>query len=83
MTKATLELPLEQKAETIGRTSVLNSIWALFAMTVARQALSRRSLVMAVLYLLPVAFTLLDPLQRCGISRTPRRTMSRYSANSS
>ena len=41
------------------RASVANSIWALFAETVVRQALSRRLIVLAVLYALPIVFAVL------------------------
>ena len=42
-----------------GRTSSLNAAFALFSMTLLRQAKSRRLLVLAALYGLPIAFTLL------------------------
>ena len=42
-----------------GRTSSLNSAFALFTMTLMRQVRSRRLLVLAALYGLPIAFTLL------------------------
>jgi ABC-2 type transport system permease protein len=61
MMKATKlpEKPLHLESDALpigtqGRTSALNSIIALFTMTVVRQARSRRLLVLALLYILPI-----------------------------
>ncbi|MDB5351396.1 MAG: hypothetical protein JWN86_2643 [Planctomycetota bacterium] len=61
MTKATLEPARTTNSATPeGRqTSVLNSVSALFTMTLARQARSRRLLVLSLLYILPIGFAVL------------------------
>ncbi len=48
------------------RTSALNSAWALFAMTLASQARSRRLLVLALLYTLPIGLAVLIRYQGAG-----------------
>lgn len=48
------------------RTSALNSAWALFAMTLASQARSRRLLVLALLYALPIGLAVLIRYQGAG-----------------
>lgn len=54
MTKAT---PLKAPAE--ANTSVLNSAWALFTMTVDRQVKSRRCLVLGALFVLPIVLAVM------------------------
>ncbi len=55
-TRGGLEKPAGARPLGRGRTSSLNAAFALFTMTLLRQAKSRRLLVLAALYALPVAF---------------------------
>ena len=69
MTKATLDAPASaSRPRAPARTSALNSAWALFAMTLRSQARSRRLLVLALLYALPIGLAVLTRYQGAGFA---------------
>ena len=72
MTKATtLDAPFTPEARGprgAVRTSAFNSAWALFAMTLRAQARSRRLLVLALLYALPIGLVVLIRHQGAGFA---------------